>query len=204
MNPKVKLENHLHEHEARWFAVHTRYKREKIVHQRLTGKGIESYLPLQQFVRRYSRKVRTVELPLISRYIFTRIVRREYVPVLETQDVAGFVRFSNNLISIPNKEIDLLQRIVGEGIETDVEPYGFQQGDEVEITAGNLAGVRGLLVRRENKHQFIVELGHIGCSLCLKVDPHLLKAVGRREEQKRPISMVKVKEFAKWDMRLQV
>lgn len=204
MNPKVKLENHLHEHEARWFAVHTRYKREKIVHQRLTGKGIESYLPLQQFVRRYSRKVRTVELPLISRYIFTRIVKKEYVPVLEIPDVTGFVRFSNNLISIPDREINLLQRIVGGGFETDVEPYGFQQGDEVEIIAGSLTGVRGLLVRRENKRHFIIELSHIGCTLRLQVDPRLLKAVARKEESIKSASLIKAKEVTKWDMRLQV
>ena len=92
--PKETYENHLHETEPRWFAVYTRYKREKLVAQQLRDKGIEVYLPLQHFTRRYTRKIKKVEMPLISCYVFARITKKEYVPVLETPDVVQFVRFA--------------------------------------------------------------------------------------------------------------
>ena len=201
-NPSSKSENHLHNCEMRWFAVCTKYKREKLVYQRLRAKGIESYLPLQHFVRRYTRKVRTVELPLISRYVFARIVRKQYVPVLETPDVTGFVRFSSNLICIPDREIDMLRRIVGEDIGLEVEPNSFYQGDEVEITAGNLAGVKGILLKQESKHNFLIELSHIGFSLRLQVDPALLRAVGRSRKELVNSSVDKTKEFGKWALQM--
>ena len=172
-------ENHLHEREARWFAVCTKYKREKLVLQRLQEQGIESYLPLQILTRRYTRKVRTVELPLISRYIFTRIVKRQYVSILETPDVSGFVRFSRNLLSIPDSEIRLLQRITGERLELTASPLAIHLGDEVEIAAGKLAGVRGILLEKENKYNFLVELKCIGTSLHIQINPALLVKVGK-------------------------
>ena len=103
--------NHLHETEPKWFAVHTRSKSEKFVQRQLTKKGIHAYVPLQRLMRRYTRSTRIVEKPLINCYVFVQIVKREYVPVLETENVSGFIRFNKELIAIPEAEINVLRRI---------------------------------------------------------------------------------------------
>lgn len=173
----LQYENHLDATEARWFAVYARYKREKMVAQRLQEKGIECYLPLQRLTRRYTRKVKHVELPLISGYLFTRITRTEYVRVLETQDVVQFVRFSRNLISIPEREIETIRRVVGEDIEIEVESSSFQPGDAVEIIGGQLTGLKGILIERRSGKNFVVELESLGYSLLMQVDPALLHRI---------------------------
>ncbi|MCB0571202.1 MAG: UpxY family transcription antiterminator [Phaeodactylibacter sp.] len=170
-------EDHLHPQEARWFAVYTRYKREKMVAARLREKGIECYLPLQQLTRRYTRKVKVVELPLISCYIFARINRQEYVPVLETPDVVQFVRFRRNLIAIPEAEIDILRRVVGEGMEVQAEPRQFRPGDEVEIIGGQLTGLKGVLLEQRSDKNFLIELENLGYSLLMQIDPALLHRI---------------------------
>lgn len=177
MNTLKINENHLNESEQRWFAVYTKYKREKLVQKRLQEQGIHVYLPIQRLTRRYERKVKTVELPLISCYIFTRITKKHYVPVLNTADVLHFVKFSQNLIAIPDREIRLLQRITGEGIELEVEPKSFMVGEEVEIIAGSLAGVRGILQQKDRKKNFVIELKSIGYALRISVEPAMLKKV---------------------------
>ncbi len=174
-----EYENHLDDHEAKWFAIYTRYKREKIVAKRLEQKGIEVYLPLQKFTRRYVRKVKQVELPLINCYLFTKITKKEYVPVLEDQDVVKFVRFSKNLISIPDAEIQVIQRVVGEAIEIDVSPAEYMPGDDVEIIAGQLTGLKGKLLKKENEKNFLIELESIGYQMRMQVDPALLQRIGR-------------------------
>lgn len=175
--PHAKSENHLDSQEAKWFAVYTKYKREKLVHQRLNEKGIQTYLPLQQFTRRYTRKIKKVELPLISCYIFTKITKKEYVPVLETPDVVQFVQFSRNLIAIPEEEIRILQRVVGENVEIEMEPSSYKEGDAVEIIGGNLTGLKGKLVKKENKHRFFVELEKMGYALRMEIPLELLRKV---------------------------
>ncbi len=168
-------ENHLDEHEARWFAVYTPYKREKLVLHYLQAKGIKAYLPIQKRVRRYKRKVRVVELPLITSYVFVKIVKDEYVPVLETEYVLSFVKFSNNLISIPEEEIELMKRILGDGLEVNVEKSTFQKGDMVEVVSGNLTGIKGKVISIDGKRQFSVNLDFLGYNLLIQIDPKLLR-----------------------------
>jgi transcription antitermination factor NusG len=178
-NTQHTHENHLDTNEARWFAVYTSYKREKIVHAMLNQKGIHSYLPLQKVTRRYTRKIKTLELPLISCYLFVKITKSEYVPVLETDHVLKFIRFSKNLIAIPEEEINTLKKVVGEGIEIEVEPLSYKKGDEVEIIAGNLTGMRGKLVSVEGKKRVLIDLEHLGYSLRIAIDSKLLKKLQR-------------------------
>ncbi|MCB0704445.1 MAG: UpxY family transcription antiterminator [Saprospiraceae bacterium] len=173
----ISIENHLHQEEYRWFAVNTRYKGEKMAFRQLSRKGIHAYIPLQQVVRQYTRKIKRVELPLISCYVFVRITRKEYVQVLETEQVVDFVRFSQNLISIPEAEIDLMKRVLGEGWEVEIEPGVFSLGDEVEIIAGNLTGLRGRLLDNPDRSQVEICLEHLGYTLRMSVDQKLLRKV---------------------------
>ena len=114
---------------------------------------------------------------MISCYVFTWIVKDEYASVRATEDVVDFVNFSGNLIAIPDHEMDIMKRIVGEGIEVEAEPKGLQIGDRVEVIKGNLMGIRGSLVKRQNRKNFLVELNHTGYSLCMEIDPLLLRSV---------------------------
>ena len=143
---------------------------------RLREKGIKVYLPLQRFTRRYTRKIRQVDLPLISCYIFVQITKPQYVPVLDTPDVVQFVRFAKNLISIPEREIEIMQRVVGERIEVETQPSAFVEGQEVEIVAGNLTGLKGKLIDKGNKN-FLIELDSLSYSMLMYVDPALLQPV---------------------------
>ncbi len=168
--------NHLHESEARWFAVHTRSKSEKFVQRMLARKGVHAWLPLQQLLRRYSRSTRMTEKPLINCYVFVRIVKDQYLTVLETENVAGFVRFGKNLVAIHEAEIDLLKRITLAGdLDVQAVPGNFVAGDPVEISAGTLAGLKGRIVKVEGKRKFQVELKYLFHSLLITVDAAFLE-----------------------------
>ena len=161
-------------YQPRWFAVYTRYNREKLIFQNLSEKGIEAFLPLQRFTRRYERKVRNVAIPLISCYVFVRITKNNYIQVLDTPDVIDFVKFSNRMVAIPDKEINLLRRIVEVGEDVEIEPAHFRVGEEVEIASGKLAGIRGVLLDNQGKN-LVVELNSIGYSLRIQVNPVYLR-----------------------------
>ncbi|WP_020536108.1 UpxY family transcription antiterminator [Lewinella cohaerens] len=176
LSAEQEYENHLHLTEARWFAVYTGYKREKKVVELLSKKGITAYVPLQQLTRHYTRKTRQVELPLISCYVFVNITQAQYVPVLETQFVQRFLKIRRNLLAIPEAEIDLLRRIVGEVTNVEIDPVGLHKGDEVEVIAGQLTGLKGVLVEKLGRQKLVVELKTLGYDLLMEVNPgHLRK-----------------------------
>lgn len=171
--------NQLDASEPRWFAVHTRVKCEKLVVNLLSKKRVHAYVPLVRTLKRYERKVKKVEKPLISCYVFVRIVKDEYVSVLETENVAGFVRFKKDLLAIPEVEIEVLRRIV---LENDIElvavPGSIQSGDPVVITAGPLTGVQGTVVALDGKRRLQVELQRLGYSLLLTIDAAFVAKTG--------------------------
>jgi transcription antitermination factor NusG len=170
--------NQLHEENPRWFAVYSGFKKEKLAKKFLEKKGIETYFPIQKVIRKYERKVKKLEIPLINCYLFVRITKSEYVRVLETEYVSRFIKIGKDLIAIPDAEIEVLQRILGENIELEVEQNTFYEGDEVIVSQGNLVGLKGKLVSFQGKEKVMVELATIGYSMLIEMDKSLLtKAV---------------------------
>lgn len=170
--------NQLDKVEARWFAVYVNYKREKLVKKMLDFKGIESYLPLKKVVKQWSKKRRTMELPLMSCYIFVKIVEREYVPVLETEHVLKFIKIGKDFIAIPEGEIQIIKNILQDEVEFEIESSSrLEQGDAVEIIAGSLTGTKGKLVEIEGKNRVLITLEHIQHTFRLSVEKHLIRKV---------------------------
>ena len=166
--------NQLHENEPRWFAIYSSFKKEKVAKKLLEKKGIETYLPLQKVVRRYERKVKKLEIPLINCYLFVRVTKQDYVKVLETDYISRFVKIGKDLFAIPNEEIEVMQRILGENIEVEVEQSTFYQGDDLIITKGSLMGLTGKLVALHGKEKVVVSLDTIAYAIQIEMDKSFL------------------------------
>ena len=170
--------NQLDTEVSKWFAVYTRFKREKLVKKMLDQKQIECYLPLRKEIRNWSKKRRTMELPLISCYIFVKITKSEYVPVLETEHVLNFVKFSKDLIAIPENEIQFIKNMLQDEIDFELMPVDkFQKGDNIIIAGGSLAGTKGQLVDFEGKKRVLITLDYIQHTFKLSVEKHLIQKV---------------------------
>lgn len=161
----------------RWYAISTRYKSEKYVVGLITRKRIEAYVPLIRKTKRYTRKIKTYDIPLINCYAFVRIDRSQIVPVLETPNVVGFVKPGDEIIAVRDEEMQLLKRITGEIELIQAEPVSLTPGDRVEIISGNLTGIRGLLTKQNGKHEFVIELDSLGYQLRMVVDKHALRKI---------------------------
>jgi transcription antitermination factor NusG len=175
----TKIDHQLDEQEARWFAVYTRFKAEKEVERLLGRKEIECYVPIRTYARRYGRRIAEVKTPLINCYVFVKIAKPDYVRVLETESVQGFVKFGTNLLSIPEREINLLKRIVGDAPE-DLEFYQnehFEKGDLVQVIGGSLTGLTGKLVETKGAKRFLVEMETLGFAFTMSVEKGMLEKI---------------------------
>ena len=164
--------NQLDKDEARWFAVHTKFKCEKYVVALLERKSIHAYLPMRTNVRVYGGRKRSSEIPVISCYTFVKITEPEYIKVLETEHVLAFVRSAKNLIAIPEQEMLNLRRVaMDENLDWTISPeLMMHEGKEVIVTAGSLAGMKGKVVKIEGKEKFLIELETLGHSILVTMD----------------------------------
>lgn len=163
-----------------WYAVKTRYKCEKQVQRHLELKAIECYLPLLKRTRKYRRKVKRYEVPLINCYVFVRIDLKDRAEVLSNYNVIDFLRIGSDIIPVCEEEISIMKRVVGELDEVEIGPWEWHEGDEVEVIAGSLTGLSGILLSRAGKHEFVVRLESLGYQLRMNIDESLLRRLPHR------------------------
>jgi transcription antitermination factor NusG len=161
-----------------WYAIKTKFKTEKFVVDQITKKGIEAYIPLIHITKRYSKKIKKLKLPLINNYAFVKITEQDRLSVLQTEYVFNFVGMNGKMECIPDHEINLLKQIVGEFEEkVSISAIEWQIGEDVEIISGSLTGIRGKLVKKAGKNNFVVELTSIGIELQMEIEIKFLKKI---------------------------
>jgi transcription antitermination factor NusG len=159
-----------------WYAVQTGANQEKQVASRLHDKGIESFLPLYQQVRRRTDRTVVLELPLFPGYLFVRIALRDRLQVLEVPRLVRLVGFGPTPLAVPERDIDTLRAGLRHG-EAMPHPY-LHVGRMVRVVAGPFQGVQGILVRRKASLRVIVSIEAIQRSFTIEVDESAVEPVG--------------------------
>ncbi len=154
-----------------WFAVLTRARHEKVVEQRLCGKGVLTFLPLVRQEHRWSDRRKTVEVPLFSSYIFAKLTPRndERLRVLLVDGVLGFVGPRDQGVSIPEEQIDSVRKLVQEQLPYCSHPF-LKIGQRVRIRSGALDGVEGILVSRRGERTLVVSVDIVNRSLAVRIE----------------------------------
>ena len=145
---------------ARWYALHTRSRYEKVVDRQLSQKGWETFLPLATVRSPVSlRRFREAQIPLFPGYTFVRFAcsAEDYYQVRATTGVAHMVGSPSGPVSIPDIEIESLKKILAKDIGYSLSPC-FTAGRQVIVTRGPLQGVQGEIVRRKGREVFTVKV----------------------------------------------
>jgi transcription antitermination factor NusG len=162
-----------------WYALYTRHQHEKVVHQVLTGKGFESFLPLYTTAHQWKDRVKRVSLPLFPCYVFLRGPLVHWLPILSTPGVHAVVGCAGQPASISNTEIEAIRTVIESPIS--VEPHPFLKcGDRVRVTAGPLQGLEGLLLRKKNWCKLLLSVEMLQRSVAVEVDAAMVERVGGR------------------------
>lgn len=160
-----------------WYALYTRHQHEKCVHQVLTGKGIESFLPLYTTAHQWKDRVKRVSLPLFPCYVFVRGPLVHWLPVLSTPGVHSVVGCGGQPASISSLEIESIRTVIESPLS--VEPHPFLKcGDRVRVTVGPLRGLEGLLVRKKNWCKLLLSIDMLQRSVAVEVDAATVERMG--------------------------
>ena len=159
-----------------WYALTVKSQHEKAVDEQLQAKALESYLPLYRARRRWSDRIKTIDLPLFSRYVFCRFDFEDRLKVLSISSIVSVVGFGGKPCPIPDHEIEIIQAVVGSGLP--ISPWPFLRiGQRVRICQGALEGLEGILAREKSGYRVIVNVELLNRAVAVEIERDLVRAV---------------------------
>lgn len=152
-----------------WHAIQVRPQHEKAVNRHLCYLGSESFLPLFRTRRRWSDRMKELELPLFPGYVLCCFEPYEKGAVLSVPGVRSVVGFGNRMATIPESEVESVRALLRSGVPVRPWPY-LEVGNRVRIESGPLDGVQGVLLRFKNAWQVVVSVEILRRSVMAEVD----------------------------------
>ncbi len=160
-----------------WYAIRTRSRHEKLVHQQLDSRRVEAFLPLVDRRRRWKDRWKTVSFPLFPGYCFARFPYQDRLSVVTAVGVVQILGINGIAISVPDHEIEAVRQLVTCTLPFDPHPY-LKEGMEVEVVRGSLAGVRGILIRKGARARLVVAISLIQQAASVELDAADVLPVG--------------------------
>lgn len=156
---------------ARWYALQTRSRFEKLVRAELSGKKVEHYLPTFNEVHQWKDRKKVVELPLFSGYVFARFPDEDEarLQVLRTNGVVRILGAGGEMEPIPDWEIDSIRLALASGNQFFLHPF-VREGAWVRVRRGALAGVEGRLVRLKSQTRLVLSVELLSRAVATEVD----------------------------------
>ncbi len=148
-----------------WYAIYTKPRWEKKVHEMLHQKGIVSYCPLNKVKKKWSDRYKIIEEPLFKSYLFVNINDHQKSEVRFINGVVNFVYWLGQPAKLRDEEIARIKRFLGEYNNISVVQLSEPKpGDKVIIVSGAFMENEGTIISTEKK-RVEVRIESLGCKL---------------------------------------
>jgi transcription antitermination factor NusG len=131
------------------------------------------FAPVYLSKRRWSDRVKQLELPLFPGYVFCRFRSDQRLTVLTTPGIASIVGFGSVPAPVSDEEIASVRAITQSGLPYGPWPY-VRIGDCVRIDTGCMRGMRGTLVRLRDDFRVVVNVELLQRSVAVEIDRELI------------------------------
>lgn len=158
-----------------WFAILTKTGREKHATLLLENSGFECCLPINKSVRRWSDRVKEIEVPLFPGYLFCRMNPNDRLPVLMTPGVVQIVGSGKTPIAVEEHEIAAIRRVEKSGLLATPWPY-LRVGHTARIEEGPLRGLSGIVIQIKSGLKLVLSVELLQRSIAVEIDRNWIGA----------------------------
>jgi transcription antitermination factor NusG len=162
---------------ARWYAVTTQPRHEKVVAQQLAAKSIETFLPLLTLPRQWKDRKALIERPIFPSYVFTRIDLKDRHHVFSVPSVLRMLSFNGTPSAIDEAEIAAVRLSLSSDQRPEPHPY-LKSGELVRVKSGSLQGLEGIVTRNKGQCRIVVSISLLQQSIATEIDACLLEPIG--------------------------
>jgi transcription antitermination factor NusG len=152
-----------------WYAAYVKHQHERKAADLLQTKGVEVLLPLQKVVRQWKDRKKTLSLPLFPSYLFVHTNLEDKWEILNTPGIFSLVGSKDRASTIPLEEIESIRRLVASGQPSQAHSY-LASGDRVQVCAGPLQGMTGILDRFKNQYRVVINVELLQMAVSIEVE----------------------------------
>jgi transcription antitermination factor NusG len=150
----------------KWYVLYTAPRAEKQVEQRLNKEGITTFLPLHLSPRRWSDRIKLIELPLFSSYIFVYTAEPRLHQAITVQGVSHVVYYNEKPAVVRDSEIAAIRQFLEQARARELN---YQPDEQVLIACGPLKNIAGK-VKKVGKTHIVLHLEQIGLTVTVPSD----------------------------------
>lgn len=172
------MRNDIRNLNQRWLCAQVRAGCEFRSEFSLRERGYETFVPGISQKRQQSDRIKIVQAPLFTGYVFLRFNAASIHPVITSPGVLRLVGTGVTPTPIEDSEIEALQLSAKAGLVCGPCAY-LSVGEEVEVLIGSLASLRGKIVRFRNKDRLVLSVNLIQRSVFIEVDGHEVVPISR-------------------------
>ncbi len=161
-----------------WYAIFTKPRAEKKVHQRMIDSDIEAFLPLVKTVRQWSDRKKTIQIPLISSYVFVHMLEKDLNQTLPIQGTVNVLKHLGKPAKVRDIEIENLKILSdsNESFEID-NSIKVLKGEVVEVLKGPFMGLIATCEKTSGNHRVIVKIDSLGSCIIVNVPLSYLRKI---------------------------
>ncbi len=158
-----------------WYGVRVKSHCEQIASKALAARGYDPFLPSYQIRRRWSDRVKLMELPLFPGYLFCRLDVTQRLPVLTSPGVVDLVGIGKVPVAIDEAEVDAIRAVVGSGLAARPWPF-VREGQRVQVEDGPLRGMQGIVTSIQDR-RMIISVTLLQRSVSVAMDPAWIRSI---------------------------
>ena len=169
-----------------WYALRVQSRLSSLASTTLRGKGYEEFLPLYRSRRKWSDRIKELELPLFPGYLFCRFdVSDRLMPILTTPGVIGILGAGKTPVPVDIEEIEAIRAILRSGLAAQPWPL-LRVGAKVYIERGPLAGLEGIVINTDKVYRLIVSVSMLQRSVAVEIDREWARPIADGNGAPRP------------------
>ena len=162
-----------------WIAVRSKPRAEKVALKQLEKKGMQAYLPLVRQKRKWSDRMKWVELPLLPGYLFAKVELKNSLFVMQTHGVSTVVKFGDEVAVVQESVVTSIRLALEGGYELEPTEY-FTNGDEVEVIEGPMKGVKGIVSELKGEEKLIIKIDTLQQAIAVHIETKFLQSVRKK------------------------
>lgn len=141
----------------------------------LENSGFECFLPLSKSTRKWTDRLKEIELPLFPGYLFCRMNPNDRLPVLMIPGVMQIAGAGKTPIPVEEHEIAAIQQVEKSSVSTMPWPY-LKIGNIAKIEEGPLRGLSGIVIRIKSGLKLVLSVELLQRSIAVEIERNWISA----------------------------